>query len=210
MDETTQVVDKHIKPQKIPYLSIISEPNQGLNYARLCGTNNTNRAWIAFVDDACMLQEDWVVQASKFAQLHPECGAFGGQVILDWETPPAFMLKYGYSFAQQNYGISMTQPNCLVGAGLVISKKAILDTNWVHKQSLSARVGNQLLSGGDVEMVLHIKSAGYDIWYNSTCKLIHFIPAKRMEQRYLVNINYALEKCQLISDNMAWSNSYLT
>src|SRR5579883_711969 len=210
-DKTTQVVDKYIKSKKIPNLSMILEPKQGLNYARLCGINNTSGTWIAFVDDDCMLKEDWVDQAAKFAQLHPECGAFGGQVILDWETPPpAFVLKYGYSFAQQEHGINISQPNCLVGAGLVISRKAILDTNWIYKQFLNDRVGKQLISGGDVEIVLRIKGAGYDIWYNPACKLMHYIPAKRTEQKYLVNINYALGKCQLISDSMVWSSSYLT
>lgn len=210
-DQTTQIVDKHIKSEKIPYLSIILEPKQGLNYARLCGVNNTRGDWIAFVDDDCLLKEDWIAQAAKFAQLYPECGAFGGKVILDWETPPpAFVLKYGYSFAQQDHGISITQPNCLVGAGLVISRKAILKTHWLHKQFLSDRVGKHLISGGDVEIVLRIKGAGYDIWYNPACKLMHFIPAKRMEQKYLIDINYALGKCQLMSDSMVWSSSYLT
>jgi len=210
-DETSQVVDRYIQSQKIPYLSIVSEAKQGLNHARLCGVNNTAGDWIAFVDDDCMLEEDWVAQAAKFAAAHPESGAFGGKVILDWETPPpAFVLKYGYSFAQQDHGMSPTQPNCLVGAGLVVNRKAILDTNWINKQFLSDRVGKKLISGGDVEIVLRIRSAGYDIWYNPACKLMHFIPSKRIDQKYLININYGLGISQLMSDGLVWHSSYLT
>ncbi len=210
-DETSQVVDRYIPSQKIPYLSIISEPKQGLNHARLCGVINTTGDWIAFVDDDCMLQDDWLAQAAKFAAAHPDCGAFGGRVILDWETPPpAFVLKYGYSFAQQDHGMSATQPNCLVGAGLVVNRKAILDTNWINKQFLSDRVGKQLVSGGDVEIVLRIRSAGYGIWYNPACKLMHFIPSRRTDPKYLVNINYGLGISQLMSDGLVWHSSYLT
>jgi glycosyltransferase involved in cell wall biosynthesis len=210
-DETSQVVERYIQSQKIPYLSIILEPKQGLNYARLCGVMNTTGDWIAFVDDDCMLQDDWVAQAAKFAAAHPDCGAFGGRVILDWETPPpAFVLKYGYSFAQQDHGMSIMQPNCLVGAGLVINRKAILNTNWIDKQFLSDRVGKKLVSGGDVEIVLRIRSAGYDIWYNPACKLMHFIPSRRTEQKYLVKINYGLGISQLMSDGLVWRSSYLT
>jgi glycosyltransferase involved in cell wall biosynthesis len=208
-DETAQVVERHIQSQKIPHLSTIWECQQGLNYARLCGINNTTRDWLAFVDDDCMLKPDWVAQAAKFAATHPECGAFGGKVILDWETPPpAFVLNYGYSFAQQNHGTSITQPNCLVGAGLVINRQAIVATNWINQQFLSDRVGKKLISGGDVEIVLRIRSAGYDIWYNPACELLHFIPTNRTEEQYLININYGLGKCQLISDSMVWENSY--
>ncbi|ARV61769.1 glycosyl transferase family 2 [Nostocales cyanobacterium HT-58-2] len=208
-DETAQVVDRHIQSQKIPYLSTILEPKQGLNHARQCGVINTTGDWIAFVDDDCILEEDWVAQAGKFAAAHPHCGAFGGRVILDWETPPpAFVLKYGYSFAQQDHGMSLTQPNCLVGAGLVVNRKAVLATNWVSKQFLSDRVGKKLISGGDVEMVLRIRSAGYDIWYNPACKLMHFIPSRRIEQKYLININYGLGISQLMSDGLVWHSSF--
>ncbi len=210
-DETSEVVDKYIQSQKIPHLSTVLEPKQGLNHARQCGIENTTGDWIAFVDDDCMLDPDWVAEAAKFAESHFDCGAFGGKVILDWETPPpAYVLKYGYSFAQQDRGMSVTQPDCLVGAGLVINRKAILDTNWANKQFLSDRIGKKLVSGGDVEIVLRIRSAGYDIWYNPACKLMHFIPAKRIEHKYLVHINYGLGISQQMSDNLVWHSSYLS
>lgn len=208
-DETTEVVEKYIQSQNIPQISMVLEPKQGLNYARLCGIKNTTGDWIAFIDDDCILDPDWVAEAAKFAALHPECGAFGGKVILDWETPPlAYVLKYGYSFAQQDHGMDIMQPTCLVGAGLIISRKAILHTNWINQQFLSDRVGKKLVSGGDVEIVLRIRSVGYDIWYNPACKLLHHIPTKRTEHQYLININYGLGISQLMGDSLTWNNSY--
>ncbi|UKO97244.1 glycosyltransferase [Nostoc sp. UHCC 0870] len=208
-DETPAVVEKYIQSQSIPQISMLLEPKQGLNHARLCGIQNTTGDWIALVDDDCMLDPDWVAEAAKFASLYPDCGAFGGKVILDWETsPPGYVLKYGYSFAQQEHGMNIMQPNCLVGAGLIISRKAILHTNWIKEQFLSDRVGKKLVSGGDVEMVLRIRSAGYDIWYNPACKLLHYIPTRRTEHKYLVNINYGLGISQLMGDSLTWNNSY--
>jgi glycosyltransferase involved in cell wall biosynthesis len=208
-DQTPAVVEKYIQYQSIPQLSMILEPKQGLNHARACGIQNTTGDWVAFVDDDCILDHDWVAQAAKFAAINPDCGAFGGKVILDWETPPpAYVLKYGYSFAQQDHGINIMQPNCLVGAGLIISRKAILDTQWLNEQFLSDRIGKKLVSGGDVEIVLRIRSAGYDIWYNPACKLLHYIPARRTEHQYLININYGLGISQLMGDSLTWSHSY--
>lgn len=208
-DETPRVVDRYMESGSIPYLSYIHEPKQGLNYARLCGIKNTDGKWIAFIDDDCLLEEDWVARAADFAAAHPACGAFGGRVILDWEKPPRnFVLNYGFSFAQQDFGSEVMQPDCLVGAGLVVNREAINKTNWLDKQFLRDREGQKLVSGGDVEIVLRIRSAGYEIWYNPACKLRHFIPARRVEQRYLVDINYGLGICQLHADGLVWEGGY--
>jgi len=73
---------------------MVSETKQGKTPACLCGVKNSTGNWIAFVDDDCLLAENWVEEAARFALVHPDCGAFGGRVILDWELPlPAFVLN---------------------------------------------------------------------------------------------------------------------
>lgn len=207
-DETEAVVKKHIQSNKIPDLRRVLEPKQGLTYARLCGVENTNGDWIAFVDDDCLLQEDWVEQAAKFALAHPECGAFGGKVILDWETsPPAFVLKFGYSFAAQEHGIKPKPVSCLVGAGIVVRRSALSGIGWMNQQFMSDRVGKKLISGGDVELALRLASK-YELWYTPDCKLRHIIPSRRTSTKYLININYGLGTSQLYGDSMLWSGSY--
>lgn len=208
-DETVAVVKSHIQSSKIPGLNIVLEPKQGLTYARLCGVQNTTGDWIAFVDDDCMLQEDWVDRAAKFAAAHPECGAFGGKVILDWETPPpTFVLKYGYSFAEQERGMLPKQMTCLVGAGIVIRRSVLSDVGWMNRQFMTDRVGKKLVSGGDVELALRIASK-YELWYNPECKLMHVIPARRISTKYLIKMNYALGISQIYGDSMLWSGSYI-
>src|SRR5262245_28397298 len=83
-DRTPEVVAEHSRAGGVP-LRMVREPRQGLTPARLCGVRNTAGEWIAFVDDDCLLAEDWVEEAARFAALHPACGAFGGQVVLEWE-----------------------------------------------------------------------------------------------------------------------------
>lgn len=207
-DDTVLVVDKYIQSNKIPCLHILSEHQQGLTYARLCGVQNTIGDWIAFVDDDCLLQENWVDQVAKFAAAYPECGAFGGKVILDWETPPpTFVLKYGYSFAEQDHGMLPKQMSCLVGAGLVIRRSALLDIGWISQQFMTDRVAKKLISGGDVELALRIASK-YELWYNPECKLMHIIPLRRTSTKYLIDINYGLGVSQLYGDSMLWASSY--
>lgn len=208
-DGTSAVLERHAKSGKIPDLGKVSESRQGLTYARLCGVDSTTGDWIAFVDDDCLLEENWVDQVAKFALTHPECGALGGRVILDWETPPpAFVLKYRYSFAAQDHGRISKQVSCLVGAGLVIRRSALLESGWRHQPLLHDRVGTQLISGGDVEIALRIRSTGSELWYNPECQLMHVIPARRTSIKYLVDINYGLGTSQVYGDSMLWPGSY--
>lgn len=206
-DATAAVVEKHVQSGRLP-LQTVLEPVQGLTPARLCGVQNTIGDWIAFVDDDCLLAPDWVEQAAKFAAAHPDCGAFGGMVVLDWETPPPeFVLSYGYSFAQQEHGLEPKRMACLVGAGLVIRRAALSDSGWVDKQLLADRVGKKLISGGDVEIALRI-AAKYEIWYNPDCQLKHIIPARRISLEYLKKINLGLGSSKLFGDSMLWQHSY--
>ena len=209
-DDTAVIVDKYAHSHTIPGLRIVSEPRQGLTCARLCGVKNTTGDWIAFVDDDCLLQQDWVEQATEFASAHSDCGAFGGRVMLDWETPPpAYVLKYGYSFAQQEYGAVPKQMSCLVGAGLVVRRSALIDIGWMSKQFMTDRVGKKLISGGDVELALRLASK-HELWYNPECKLMHVIPSKRTSTQYLTKINYGLGTSQIYGDSMLRSDSYIT
>lgn len=208
-DNTQKIVEKYRVLCQIPQLSTVSETQQGLTYARHCGVQNTTAEWIAFVDDDCFLAQDWVEQAVRFAAAHPDCGAFGGRVILDWETLPAqYVLNYGYSFAQQEHGTEPQKKSCLVGAGLVLNRSALAHTGWIDKPLLQDRIGTKLISGGDVEIALRIYGAGYDLWYTPDCKLRHFIPARRTSQKYLIDINYGLGTSQVLGDSLLWSGSY--
>lgn len=208
-DETPAVVDRHLQTGEIPGLRVVQEPQQGLNYARLRGIRETIGDWVAFIDDDCLLASDWVEQVAKFALAYPACGAFGSRVILDWQVPPpAYVLKFGYAFAQQEHGTEPKPVSCLVGTGIVISRSALLDIGWIHQQFMRDRVGKKLISGGDVELALRL-AAKYKLWYAPACQLKHIIPSRRTTRQYLLKINYGLGISQLYGDSMLWSRSYL-
>jgi glycosyltransferase involved in cell wall biosynthesis len=174
-----------------------------------CGVQNTTGDWIAYVDDDCLLQEDWVEQAAQFALAHPDCGGFGGKVILDWENATSSVcVEVWILIAEQNHGTGPKQVSCLVGAGIVMRRSALLNIGWMNQQFMSDRVGKKLISGGDVELALRLASK-HVLWYTPNCKLMHIIPAKRTSIKYLININYGLGISQLYGDSMVWSGSYI-
>jgi glycosyltransferase involved in cell wall biosynthesis len=187
----------------------VPEEHQGLVHARRRGLLESDAPWVAFVDDDCLLQPDWVAKAIDFIDAQPQCGAFGGRVILQWvDSPPRFIGRYLYSFAAQDHGSFAQNIGWLVGAGLVLRRSALLESGWMERQYLGDRAGAQLLSGGDMEMVLRIRGAGYALWYTPACVLSHVIAPGRMRVDYLVALNYGLGISQVLCDLMQFSNSY--
>ena len=209
-DRTAEVVQKHIRTGAIPGLRSVQETSQGLTPARLCGVRSTGAQWTAFVDDDCFLEPDWIMNAMAFAGSHPEAGAFGGRVILNWEVePPSYVRGYGYSFAEQNHGDSRRPVAFLAGAGLVVNRDALTKCGWINGPLLEDRVGKNLVSGGDVEIVLRISAAGYLLWYVPECKLHHQIPQSRTYPPYLRDINRNLGVSQTLANALVYRRSSL-
>lgn len=206
-DETAAVIERHARRAPVPLRTVI-EPKQGLTPARVCGVENTSGEWVAFVDDDCLLAEDWVEEAVRFAAGHPACGAFGGQVILDWETdPPPYVSSRRYAYAGKYHGETAHRRPWLAGAGMVVRRAALDDCGWTAKQFLEDRIGKRPVSGGDMEIGLRI-AARYEVWYNPACKLRHVIPGHRMTRQYLRRITFGLGASRHNAMALAWKGSY--
>jgi len=209
-DETPEVVERHCKEGRIPGLRRVVEPQQGLTAARLCGVRSTEAVWLAFVDDDCFLDPNWVSSALSFAEAHPGCGAFGGRNVLSWEAPPSeFLAKYGAVFAQQDHGpeavrfdLQVPYRPALAGAGLVMRRIALERSGWLESQQIGEREGGKLASGGDQEIVIRIAKAGYELWYTPDCKLHHFIPQRRTSEAYMASLYYGIGAMMLPLDRL--------
>ena len=208
-DETAEVVERRARSFPVP-LRAVTETRQGLTPARVCGVRNTTGEWVAFVDDDCLLAEDWVEEAARFAEAHPRCGAFGGRITLEWEqTPPAYVLHFPYAYAGANHGETAKRRPWLAGAGLVVRRSALEECGWTREQFLEDRVGRRLVSGGDAEMTMRV-AARHEVWYNPACRLRHVIPARRTSREYLRRMVFGLGASRHHSQALAWRGSYLT
>jgi len=193
-DETPEVVERYQKLGKIPKLRIVHESKQGLSYARRRAVCETSSDLIAFVDDDCLLSPDWLQQAITFCQEYPKAGAVGSRVTLLWEVPPKKeILQFeGYLSSYNRGDLPAQMPSIgetyLVGAGLVVRRSALLASGWLEKMALVGRNGKILTAGDDSEMVLRIRNAGYELWYNPAMQLQHYIPQQRMSFDYICRL----------------------
>jgi glycosyltransferase involved in cell wall biosynthesis len=206
-DETPQIVGKFALNFPVP-LKIILETKQGVHHARLCGIKNTNGDWVAFVDDDCLIAENFVEEIAKFASEHPDCGAFGAKIILDWETePPIYAANRKWAFAGKNHGNLPKRHSSIAGAGMILKRTALEESGWLEQQFLEDRTGNKLVSGGDMEMGIRIAKV-CETWYNPACQIKHFIPARRLTRQYLRKIVYGLGASRHNVAALQWKGSY--
>lgn len=187
-DDTPGVVARHAAAFPVP-LERIAEGRQGLHHARARGVRHTDGDWIAFVDDDCLLAPDWVAAAARFARERPDCGGFGGAVVLDFfEAPaPAYARNRPWAYAGKGHGDQPHRRATLAGIGMVLRRDALLETGWLENPLLEDRTGSVLVSGGDVEMSLRV-GARHPLWHNPACRVRHLIPARRLTRPYVRRI----------------------
>ena len=183
-DATSEVVEAYIASGNLMRLQRIMEPRQGLTPARLRGVRETLADWVAFIDDDCIADPDWVAEALTFATAYPESGAFGGRVVPDWgEAPLRHAARNAWLYAAQDHGDETCLVKSLVGAGIVLNRRALAATGWTQAPLIADRVGRGTVSGGDVELILRLAAAGRPLFYVPGMRIAHRIPKMRQRMR---------------------------
>jgi len=149
---------------------------------------------VSFVDDDNWAAPDWVGNVADVMCRHVEVGACGGTLEAAFErSPPQWfdhVMKYYAVGPQYAHAGDVTwSRGYLWGAGLTVRKCA-----WQQLAAagfcfeLHDREGRSLTSGGDAELCLALRIAGWKLWYEPTMRMQHYIPARRMEWNYLEGV----------------------
>jgi glucosyl-dolichyl phosphate glucuronosyltransferase len=192
---------------RIPGLRLVHEPVQGLTPARLRGVASTTAPWIGFIDDDCLLRDDWVRNGIHFALEHPTAGGFGGRVALDWEQPPRrYVKRHGWCFAEQDHGPAERIVPALEGAGLVLRRTAIEESGWVDEPC--SRIEWDTSSPREATSRCRFAlGAGTKLWYTPACELRHRIPERRTSFVYVAAMTRALGARQAYADALVCKGS---
>ncbi|MEC4893995.1 MAG: hormogonium polysaccharide biosynthesis glycosyltransferase HpsE [Oscillatoria sp. PMC 1051.18] len=191
-DETAQIVRDYQANWQKPFpLKYCLETEQGAAFARKKAIQEAQGNLIGFLDDDTLPAPNWVAAAYKFAREHPQAGAYGSQVHGDYEVePPANFDRIASFFAITERGdkphlyepsLKMLPPS----AGLVVRKQAWCE-NVPEQPFLSGRSGKSILNSEDLEVVMYIQNAGWEVWYNSQMEIYHQIKRDRLTREYLL------------------------
>jgi glycosyltransferase involved in cell wall biosynthesis len=198
-DQTAEVVRAYQAnwPQAYP-IHYYLEPQQGSAYARRRAVQEADSELIGFLDDDNIPALDWVAAAFAFAQAYPRAGAYASQIHGDFEVdPPQNFCRIAGFLAITERGSQplLYHPHKKIlppSAGLVVRRSAWLEHVPQHgllKGRVGTSQGNAIAAsepGEDLELLLHLQNASWEIWYNPDMHIHHKIPHWRFERDYLL------------------------
>lgn len=185
-------------------LRIVQESKLGLQRARERGLNEARYDFLAFVDDDNWLAPDWVQIANDVLTNDLSIGALGSICEPAFETTePEWFRDFHSTYAiLTDSDLKFdSAPEYLHGAGLCIRRRA-----WIQllqggfHSLLTDRVGGRLSGGGDTELTLAIRLAGWTIRVEPRLRLQHFMPAQRLRWEYLRRLQRGYGSSQALLD----------
>lgn len=194
MDNTAKVVQEY--QANWPTTSVLKycfESQQGAAFARQRAVEEGSGTFIGFLDDDNIPASDWVAAAYTFGQAHPKVGAYGSQIYGQFEIePPENFKKIACFLAiiQRGSEAHCYEPHKKMlppGAGLVVRKQAWCK-NVPRRLVLNHTRKDAGLASEDLEALLHIQKADWEIWYNPNMHVYHQIPRQRLEREYLISL----------------------
>ena len=196
------------QPSRLKYCL---EPRQGAAFARMRAVEEAKSEWVGLLDDDNLPAPNWVAAAYAFGEAHPQAGAYASQIHGEFEVepPPNFeRIAPFLGITERGSQPHLYEPDQLKlppAAGLVVRQSA-----WravvPQQPMLRGRVGKSLVGGEDLEPLLYLHNAGWEIWYNPAMETYHQIPRWRLEKDYLIRLSQGvgLNSCCLRMLNTPW------
>jgi len=193
----------------------IREGELGLTPARLRGIREAKADLLVFVDDDNVLATDYLSVSQNIARQFPFMGAWGGAIEGEFEAPPADWAKpflsmlairevkstcwanfanFVKDYATVPFGAGMS---VRVRVAKIYAEQTLADAAAMNL----GRKGNDLTSGEDIDLALTCYDMELATGLFSDLKLIHLIPARRVQETYLLKLMEAMS----YSDHILWS-----
>ncbi len=193
-DRTVNIVldYQHTWLQDVP-LRYCFVAEQGAAFARQRGVVEASGHIVAFLDDDNIPTRNWLSNVHRFAQAYPKAGAFGSQIHGEFhgELPEGFEhIACFLAIVERGNQPHLYQPKSKIlppAAGLAVRRSAWLKV-VPERLFLNHKGKSAGLASEDLEALLHIQRAGWEIWYNSDMVVTHQIPDSRLTREYLISL----------------------
>ena len=190
-DKTLKLIKSNWVQNYIP-IRFVSEKKPGLIYARKKGIDSAVHDIIFFVDDDNILVSEWLTRIYDIFEKRQKIGALGGFVEPYPEIKPPdwfhdFLGVYACG-AQGKPGRVSYSRMMLVGAGLSIRTNLVKNIlNMDVPLYLIGRTEQKQLRGDDAEICMRCVLLGWDLWYDDSLKIKHYIKEKRINWEFVLS-----------------------
>jgi glucosyl-dolichyl phosphate glucuronosyltransferase len=187
-DNTLAIVKKCA--QKFSSLNIryVKEEKQGIGNARTKGALEAKGEIIAYIDDDCKADTNWIKNIVQFYENNPLTFSTGGCIIPNYNIPlPNWYGKYFWGLVgYYNLGNSIFQmkgKRYPSGANMHFRKEAF--EKYGYFDGNLGRKGDSLMAGEEKAMYLKLIYAKEKVYYLPSVKVYHFVDQNKFHIPYV-------------------------
>ena len=193
--------------RKMPSVKIIVVAVQGVNYARMAAVSEAKGKYIIYFDYDNEPESNYLQELKKLNTKYPQVAAIGpGHISVDFiDGIEKSIESYAYMAFQERHeeAIKFSRvcewDSCYPsGTGLCTSALLLKEYINLTKQgrfTMPGKIGQELCSGEDTQMVMYCISKGYFAGVSPTLLLKHNIPKTRANDKYLQRLVYRAGIC---------------
>lgn len=190
----------------------LHEATLGKTHALLAGWRASRGALLVTVDDDNLLGPDYLETVAALNRAWPMLGAWGGQVLGEYEMPPADWLRpwlhylavrpLAHDLWARLPGIHEALP---FGAGLCV-RRPVLENYAAQLQRDPRRasldpIGEKLQRAGDLDLALTAHDLGLGTGLFAALCLTHLIPASRLQLASVAALVEGAEYCRVLLES---------
>lgn len=188
-DNTAEVAQAFCDRVTLRYMR---EDRIGLCIARNTGWRSASGDYVVFFDDDAIARPGWLSAIGRtFDRAGSSVGVIGGRVDPIWQASRPHWLadEIAGSLTIVHWGaaekvITDIRREWLVGANMALPRTLLTEVGGFHPWL--DRVGNNLLSSGDVFLQKEIMRRGYDCIYVPDIAIEHLVPKSRLNQTWFL------------------------
>jgi glycosyltransferase involved in cell wall biosynthesis len=197
-DNTRQVVEDLARKSPLR-LRYVFEPQQGLNYARNRGIEESDSRYFCYVDDDILVDPHWLAALYQALETK-DADAVGGRIHLDPDIklPPWITPEVQGFLGYQDYG---EEPFMMDGksqypyGGNMSINRRVVDRIGMFNPKLGrkgeGRSRNELFKGAETDYFHRLAATGNArIYYEPGAIVYHQVLPHQLERKYLLTIHY--------------------
>jgi glycosyltransferase involved in cell wall biosynthesis len=180
-------------------LRYIPEPRRGVSFARNTGVREARGEYIAFVDDDCTVDPDWLRNIMSAFDRHA-CDIVQGKVLLSFEDShvPEWIDQTDLAnFALYDCGDEAIPATTIMGGNVCI-RRSVFEEHGLFDVRLG---GGAAGSGEDLEFFQRIRDKDVKILYVPDVVVHHRIVAERLTEEALLDRYYRIGYSRALLQN---------
>jgi glycosyltransferase involved in cell wall biosynthesis len=170
---------------QFPEIRFITEKRFGLAHARNKGAEMAKGSIVAYTDDDCIVDKQWLKNLVIGFQLFPAVAGVGGRVL-----PSIFSVVSKRIYVKPALGLFDEGQKKKFVQGIITSnsafKRSIFDTMEFDESLGVTRRGTLILCGEDVDFCKTLIKSDHKLLYMPDAKVYHQISSNRLRVPYIV------------------------